>query len=135
MLPLENLTHTPGEARDPCRPRLASPLIGAQRRDDITAPRQGGRQRDCILDRLTRTLAQVRRHRVGRVTEQRHPPHAPPVHRLAVQDVVTQDLRLRRGGQQRLDRLPPPGESLLQIRLAAHGGSISPAGSLAVAHQ
>src|SRR5829696_1296104 len=80
----------------------------------VEAPRQHYR----VLYCLAGALAEVGRHRVGGVAQQRHPPRAPVPQRLAVVDVVAQYLRV----PGRLDRCPrrlvPAGEEIQYLPLA-----------------
>src|SRR5579875_3910632 len=72
------------DARGPAAPQ---PLVGGKRPRDPGRARAGAeqrRQRHGVLEGLVDALAQVRKHRVRRVAEQRQPPVAPPGQRRAV---------------------------------------------------
>ena len=70
----------------PADPRQPHSLVPPQRRGNIVAAgRKARRQRRAVLDRLRRTLAHERIHRVARIPQQRRPADRPARQRIAIE--------------------------------------------------
>ncbi len=90
-------------------------LVGAQRGGQVGCAAQMPRQHDGVFERLACALAQVRRHGVGGVAQQRDAPIAPALQRRQVVDIVVQDRRLVGCRDQRLDRRVPAAKQIEQV--------------------
>ena len=97
--------------------RHAPLFVPAKRRDRIAVLGEVARENESVLDRLARALADVERHRVRGVAEERHAALSPLLDGIAVVQIPAVDHAFFRRGDDLLDRARPALEPLGEHRL------------------
>jgi hypothetical protein len=117
MAPLANFPDAARSENDFAGSRDAARLIFAQGGRHIGRIAETRREHDRIFDGLAAALAQIWRHGVRRVAQQRNAILAPARKRRAIVNVISQDGGFGARFNQLLDRILPAAEQMQQMLL------------------